>query len=70
MYAPLSATRAVSDSPKAHHGVDFSMVASWKEAKECAMREGLSYIYHDYDNDPKYVQVGEIVGIVQKWGTH
>jgi hypothetical protein len=26
------------------------MAVSWKEAKECALREGLSRVYHDCDN--------------------
>ena len=27
----------------------FGMAGSWKEAKECAVREGLPLVYHDYD---------------------
>jgi hypothetical protein len=25
------------------------MAKSWREAKECALREGLPQVYHDYD---------------------
>jgi len=27
------------------------MAVSWKEAKECAFREGLSHVYHDCDDN-------------------
>jgi len=27
------------------------MVSSWREAKECAVREGLPQVYHDCDDD-------------------
>jgi hypothetical protein len=27
------------------------MAGSWREAKECAAREGLPQVYHDCDND-------------------
>ncbi|MDD1695590.1 MAG: hypothetical protein LUQ54_01700 [Methanoregula sp.] len=27
------------------------MALSWKEAKDCALREGLTHVYHDYDDD-------------------
>jgi hypothetical protein len=27
------------------------MAASWKEAKECAVREGLALVYHDCDDE-------------------
>ena len=34
------------------------MVTSWKEAKECALREGLPLVYHDCD-DNLYGACGE-----------
>jgi len=27
------------------------MATSWKEAKECALRDGLPRVYHDYDDN-------------------